>query len=69
MPHDIIDNREFYSDGLGCEFLHRLFRSLAQPGSRDRLEGILFVNRRLFDEDESCPLQACNLTVSADTPP
>ena len=47
-------------DGFGYyqEFLHRLFRSLAEPSFGDRLEGIPFLNGGLFDDDEFRPLQS-----------
>lgn len=40
------------------EFLHRLFRSLAEPSFGDRLEGIPFLNGGLFDDDEFRPAQS-----------
>jgi hypothetical protein len=47
-------------DGFGFyqEFLHRLFRSLAEPSFGDRLEGIPFLNGGLFDDDEFRPPQS-----------
>lgn len=47
-------------DGFGYyqEFLHRLFRSLAEPSFGDRLEGIPFLNGGLFDDDEFRPAQS-----------
>src|SRR5213078_1322751 len=47
-------------DGFGYyqEFLHRLFRSLAEPSFGDRLEGIPFLNGGLFDDDEFRPPQS-----------
>jgi hypothetical protein len=47
-------------DGIGFyqEFLHRLFRSLAEPSFGDRLEGIPFLNGGLFDDDEFRPPQS-----------
>ena len=49
-------------DGFGFygEFLHRLFRSLAEspPHPGDRLEGIPFLNGGLFDDDEFRPPQS-----------
>jgi type I restriction-modification system DNA methylase subunit len=44
-------------DGFGYyqDFLHRLFRSLAEPGFGDRLQGIPFLNGGLFDDDEFRP--------------
>lgn len=48
------------SDGFGFyqEFLHRLFRSLAEPSFGDRLVGIPFLNGGLFDDDEFRPPQS-----------
>jgi type I restriction-modification system DNA methylase subunit/PAS domain-containing protein len=50
---------KFKKDGDGFsyyqEFLHRLFRSLAEPSFGDRLEGIPFLNGGLFDDDEFRP--------------
>ena len=47
-------------EGFGYyqQFLHRLFRSLAEPDFGDRLAGIPFLNGGLFDDDEFRPLQS-----------
>jgi hypothetical protein len=44
--------------GYYQEFLHRLFRSLAEPSFGDRLPGIPFLNGGLFDDDEFRPPQS-----------
>ncbi len=62
-PEFLIKNFAKYKkdgDGFGYyqEFLHRLFRSLAEPSFGDRLEGIPFLNGGLFDDDEFRPPQS-----------
>ncbi len=52
--------------GYYQEFLHRLFRSLAEPSFGDRLEGIPFLNGGLFDDDEFRPPQS-KLRISNET--
>jgi len=70
-PEYLIKNfAKFKKDGDGFgyygEFLHRLFRSLAEPSFGDRLEGIPFLNGGLFDDDEFRPLQS-KLKISNET--
>lgn len=70
----LIDHfRKFRKDleGFGYyrEFLHALFRSLAEPNFGNRLEGIPFLNGGLFDDDEFRPeasrLRIRNATFAA----
>ena len=67
----LIKNFAKYKQDLGGfgyyqEFLHRLFRSLAEPSFGDRLEGIPFLNGGLFDDDEFRPPQS-KLRISNET--